>query len=122
VKYSQYCSEFIESLLCNLLQRLWSIRSYAIGMSHAYSGSLIVASHHVGSISVLGSAYGLCVRQIVNEACYQSASMCPCQLSFHHCSTFIINHTEYKQWTLQGPQFHTSVTVSNVDTSTPTQT
>jgi len=90
-------------------------------MSHAYPRSLIVASHHVGSISVLGSAYGLCVRQSVNEACYQSASMCPCQLSFHHYSTFI-NHTEYKQWTLHGPQIHTNASVSNVDTSTPTQT
>jgi hypothetical protein len=89
VKYSQYCSNFIDSLLCHLLQGLWSIKSYAVGMSHAYSGSLIVSSHHVGSIAVLGSAYGLFVRPIVNEACYQSASMCPCQLSFHHCSTFI---------------------------------
>ena len=93
MKYSQYCSDFIDSLLCYMLQCLWSIKSYAVGMSHAYPRSVIVVSHQAGSISLLGSVYGLCVRQSVNEACYQSASMCPCQLSFHQCSTFV--HQSY---------------------------
>ena len=93
VKYSQYCSDFIDSLLCHMLQCLWSIKSYAVGMNHAYPRSVIVASHQASSISLLGSVYALCVRQSVNEACYQSASMCPCQLSFHQCSTFV--HQSY---------------------------